>query len=247
MSQWITGRVIKKIKWTDYLFSIIVHADIKNFIAGQYTKLALYIDGKRIQRAYSYVNAPENQNLEFYIVLIKSGKLTPQLMNLKKNEKIIINKFASGNFTIQRVPLCKNLWMFATGTAIGPYLSILQNKKNIEKFENIILIHAVRFFKDLSYLSLMQKIEKEHKKIKIVTIISRESFSNSLRGRIPELILNGKLEKKIQLSINKEDSHVMLCGNPKMIFETQNILKNNRKMTKNLNKKPGNITVENYW
>ncbi len=67
MADWVTGKVTKVQNWTDALFSLTVHAPINPFTAGQFTKLGLEIDGERVQRAYSYVNAPDNPNLEFYL------------------------------------------------------------------------------------------------------------------------------------------------------------------------------------
>lgn len=46
---------------------------IDPFTAGQFAKLALEIDGERVQRAYSYVNAPDDANLEFYLVTVPEG------------------------------------------------------------------------------------------------------------------------------------------------------------------------------
>lgn len=50
--------------------------------------------------------------------------------------------------------------MLATGTAIGPYLSILQLGKDLDRFKNLVLVHAARYAADLSYLPLMQELEK---------------------------------------------------------------------------------------
>lgn len=58
MADWVTGKVTKIKFWTDALFSLTVHAPIHPFTAGQFAKLGLDIDGERVQRAYSYVNAP---------------------------------------------------------------------------------------------------------------------------------------------------------------------------------------------
>lgn len=57
MANWVTGKVIQVRYWTDTLISLVVHAPIDKFTAGQFAKLALEIDGERIQRAYSYVNS----------------------------------------------------------------------------------------------------------------------------------------------------------------------------------------------
>ncbi|WP_247646095.1 FAD-binding oxidoreductase, partial [Enterobacteriaceae endosymbiont of Donacia piscatrix] len=119
MTEWSIGK-IKEIKyWKNNLFSIILKAKINNFFAGQFTKLALKINNKKIQRAYSYINSPKNKNYEFYISNINKGNLTPFLYKLKINDKIMIAKNALGNFTINNINSCKNLWMLSTGTGIG--------------------------------------------------------------------------------------------------------------------------------
>ncbi|QJC34085.1 ferredoxin--NADP(+) reductase [Enterobacteriaceae endosymbiont of Donacia cinerea] len=249
MTEWSIGK-IKKIKyWTKNLFSIIINAKIHNFYAGQFTKLALDINGKKIKRAYSYINSPSNQNYEFYISNIKKGKLSPYLYNLGINDKIFISKHASGNLILNNIQPCENLWMLSTGTGIGPYLSILQDKVCFKKFLKIILVHSVRYIEDFNYLNLVKKIEKNYfDKLIIQIILTRNiNINNFLYGYIPNLIKNGELEKKIGIKISSHNSHVMLCGNPEMIKQTQDFLEKNKGFSKNLKNKNGNITSERYW
>nr|BET44463.1 MAG: ferredoxin--NADP(+) reductase [Candidatus Aschnera chinzeii] len=248
MTNWIKGTVIKNHKWNTSLFTLTIKAPIKPFIAGQFTKLALDIDGYFIQRAYSYVNAPDNEELEFYLVHISDGQLTKHLELLKPNDLIYISEHSSGFFILNEIPKCHTLWMLSTGTAIGPFLSILQFGKNLDKFNKIILVHAVRYAKDLSYLPLMKQLENKYSgKLKIQTIVSREKTSHSLMGRIPLLIKNHQLENVVQAKFDKFTSHVMICGNPEMVKETCIILNTERNMHKHLRRKPGNITIEQYW
>ncbi|BAH83471.1 ferredoxin--NADP(+) reductase [Candidatus Ishikawella capsulata] len=249
MTEWVNAEVIDIINWTDSLFSLRINAPIANFIAGQFTKLSLNVNGKRISRAYSYVNAPSQKLLEFYVINIPDGKFTPKLLKLKPEDNLMIAKEASGFFIIKAIPKCDNLWMLATGTAIGPYLSILQQRDGLERFKNIILVHAVRYIKDLSYLLLMEELKEIYQgKLHIQTIISREKKHGHLHGRIPCLIKNNLLEETIGISINNDNSnHIMLCGNPQMIVDTQKLLQESRNMYKNMRDKPGHITTENYW
>lgn len=245
--KWINAKVKKINIWNKNLFSLILRANINNFIAGQFVRLTTLKFKNDVRRAYSYVNSPINKNLEFYIIRINSGSLSNELYNLKKNDLVMITKESFGFFTIKEIPKCENLWMFSTGTAIGPYLSILQYKKGLEIFKNIILVHAVRFIKDLNYLILINNLKKKYNnKLKIILISSREKSNISISGRIPKLISNGIIEKKANIIIDKK-SHVMICGNPGMIIETQELLKKDRNMKKNLRSSPGNITTENYW
>ncbi|EJJ0116099.1 ferredoxin--NADP(+) reductase [Salmonella enterica] len=248
MADWVTGKVTKVQNWTDALFSLTVHAPINPFTAGQFTKLGLEIDGERVQRAYSYVNAPDNPNLEFYLVTVPQGKLSPRLAALKPGDEVQVVSDASGFFVLDEVPDCETLWMLATGTAIGPYLSILQYGQDLARFKNLVLVHAARFAADLSYLPLMLELQQRYEgKLRIQTVVSRENVPGSLTGRMPALIENGALEKTVGLSMDKETSHVMLCGNPQMVRDTQQLLKETRQMTKHLRRRPGHITAEHYW
>ncbi|WP_426446959.1 ferredoxin--NADP(+) reductase [Siccibacter colletis] len=248
MADWVTGKVTQIQHWTDSLFSLTVHAPIKPFTAGQFTKLGLEIDGERVQRAYSYVNAPGNENLEFYLVNVPEGKLSPRLHAMQPGDELMVVSDAAGFFVLDEVPDCDTLWMLATGTAIGPYLSILQEGVGLERFNHLVLVHAVRYAADLSYLPLMLELQERYAgKLRIQTVVSRETVSGSLTGRVPALIDSGELEQAVGLPMTTENSHVMLCGNPQMVRDTQQLLKENRQMTKHLRRRPGHMTAEHYW
>ncbi|MCD1126427.1 ferredoxin--NADP(+) reductase [Jinshanibacter sp. LJY008] len=248
MADWVSGKVTQVDNWTDSLFSLRIHAPIRPFTAGQFAKLALDIGGERVQRAYSYVNAPNNPELEFYLVTVPEGKLSPHLHQLKAGDSVMVTLDAAGFFVLEEVPAVDTLWMLSTGTAIGPFLSILQAGKDLERFNHIVLVHAARYSQDLSYLPLMRELEKRYQgKLRIQTVVSREKSGDSLFGRIPALIESGELESAVGLAISAEQSHVMLCGNPEMTKDTQQLLKQQRNMVKHLRRKPGHITSEQYW
>lgn len=248
MATWVSAKVEKVTSWTDNLFSLIVTAPINPFSAGQYAKLALDVDGERVVRAYSFVNAPHNNQLEFYLVNVPGGKLSPRLHAMQPGDEVMITEDAQGFFVADEVPDCETLWMLATGTAIGPYLSILEEGKGLERFQNIVLVHAARYAKDLSYVPRMQQLQQRYQgKLHIQTIVSREEHPDALTGRIPALIDSGQLETVVGLTIDAEHSHVMLCGNPEMVRDTQQLLINTRGMRKHFRRKPGHITSEQYW
>jgi len=248
MADWVTGKVVRVQHWTDSLFSLVVNAPVAPFTAGQFTKLGLEIDGERVQRAYSYVNAPGNPDLEFYLVTVPEGKLSPRLHAMQPGDEVMVVSDAAGFFVLDEIPECETLWMLATGTAIGPYLSILQEGKDLERFKNIVLVHAVRYAQDLSYLPLMLELQQRYEgKLRVQTVVSRETVSGSLTGRVPALIESGALEEAVGLPMDTATSHVMLCGNPQMVRDTQQLLKDTRQMAKHLRRRPGHMTAEHYW
>lgn len=248
MAEWVTGNVVQVKHWTERLFSLIVHAPVTLFTAGQFTKLGMEINGEKVQRAYSYVNAPRNDNLEFYLVTVPKGKLSLPLHSLAPGDSLMISKNATGFFVLDEIPSCENLWMLATGTALGPYLSILEQSEGLERFHHIILVYAVRFAQDLSYLSQMLELQEHYNgKLRIQTVLSQEKFFGSLTGRVPALIADGSLEAAVDLQLDAKNSHVMLCGNPQMVRDTQQMLKDTHRMRKHFKYKPGHITSEHYW
>lgn len=248
MSEWIEASVITVKHWHDTLFSIRLAAEVAPFAAGQFVKLGIEADGVRHQRAYSYVNAPQDPRLEFYLVRVSPGKLSTILQALKPHDKLLITPKASGHFVLDEVPSCATLWLLATGTAIGPYLSILQAGEGLTRFQKIILVHGVRYARDLSYWPLMQQLQQHYgAQLRCQAVVSREAHPGALQGRLPDLIANGSLEAAVDARLQAGESHVMLCGNPDMVRDTQQLLQISRGMHKHLRRQPGHITSERYW
>ena len=139
------------------------------------------------------------------------------------------------------------MWMLATGTALGPFLSILNSEEVWQRFKNIVLVHAVRFKKELTYQEDTANLKDKFKdRFQTIPFVSREEADFALPGRIPAAIENGILEEKANLQFTAEHSQVMMCGNPDMLVDTRNALIE-KGLKKNLRRSPGQITTESYW
>ena len=68
----------------------------------------------------------------------------------------------------------------------------------------------------------------------------------ALFGRVPQLLDSGQLEHAAGVSLDCKKSFVYLCGNPQMVKDTSNSLKNIG-LEKHLRRKPGQFASENYW
>lgn len=247
MATWIKAKVIENRRWNKDLFSLVLDADVDPFIAGQFTKLGLEIEGKIIQRAYSFVNPPNSKYLEIYATRVADGLLSPRLHALEPGETVLITKEANGFFTLDEIPSGDDLWMLSTGTAIGPFLSILQQDEVWRRFRKVVLVHAVRFSADLSYQGEINALkQKRSDQIIVQPFVSREPKAGALSGRITHALEDGLLERVVGLNLSAEKSQVMLCGNPQMVKDVRAILLE-KGLTKNLRRKPGNITTEQYW
>ncbi len=251
MSKWVQGRVAGKRAWTDRLVSLQVEAPEVTFVAGQFGRLALPAPPgskeEMLGRPYSFVNPPGTQPHEFYFNVLPDGPLSPRLAALAPGDPVWMLRNANGFFSIGEVPAADALWCLSTGTGIGPFLSILRSADPWEKFGRVVLVHAVRYAKDLSYPDTIAAIGAAHPgAFAFVPIVSREPHREALAGRIPAAIADGRLEARASLALAAENSHVMLCGNPAMVDDAQKVLEA-RGMRRHRRKEPGQITVETYW
>ena len=249
----IKGVVLKRHDWTTSLFSLFVEAPINAYQAGQFTKLALPDGcGDWVRRAYSIVNNPKHadghQRMEFLIIADESGELSPRLKALNSGDEIFVGKEASGFMTINEMPQgVEDLWLLSTGTAIGPFISILETPLLETRFKNIVLVHAVRTQSELIYQERIQQLFNRYNKgFHYVPIVSREHVTGTLCGRIPTLLLNRELEKRAQCQLSKAHSFLYICGNPNMVKDTSDALKE-LGFNKHLRRKSGQFSSENYW
>ena len=247
MAAWVEGRVIERIEWTPTLFSLRVAAELAPYKAGQFTKLALAQGERRIQRAYSFVNPPSAPYHEFYLVEIPDGELTPSLGPLQEADTLLVQSQATGFLILDEVPSGRDLWLLSTGTAIGPFLSMLADGEAFDRFENLVLVHGVRRGEELSYQGLIASFAEQHgARFHYVPFVSREGWPGAMAGRIPAAIAGGRLQARVGLACSPEQSQVLIWGNPAMGEETQQTLLE-LGLAKNLRRAPGNISAENYW
>ena len=245
--KFVQGTVIENKHWTERLYSLKVDAEIQTFLPGQFGRLGLEIEGEEIARPYSFVNAPSEPHLEFYSIIVPEGHLSSCLHQLQSGAKVWVASSPSGFFTLNEVPEGRELWMLSTGTALGPFLSILKTDEPWQRFDKIVLVHAVRTEEELTYKETIAAF-KQHSpdQFTMIPFVSRERVPYALPGRIPAAIENGTLEERADTPLNTESSQVMICGNPDMVSDTTDVLKN-KGFSKNRRRNPGNITTENYW
>ncbi len=245
--KWAEGSVVELKVWTKKLFSIKIKANIPSFLPGQFTKIGLLIGDEFVSRPYSFVNIPEDSTLEFYFISVPDGPLTSALVKAKAGDCIWVMKRASGFLTLNEIPQSDHLWMLSTGTAIGPFLSILKSGVAWKRFKKIMLIHAVRTKIELTFQEDINTFKSDFKdEFTYIPFVSRERIKDCVHGRIPDSIQTGELEERTQLSLDPDTSQVMICGNPAMVKDTLEILLK-RGLQRNRRKTPGHITVENYW
>jgi len=246
MANWLHGKVVENRRLTDELTSLIIEAPLQGFEAGQFVRIGLESDDEIVARPYSLVNTADEDYLEVYFNIVDEGPLSPRLFALQAGDDVLVSDNPSGFLTVSEVPECKHLWMIATGTGIGPFLSILKNKAAWQRFEKIVLCYSVSRGEELAYQELIGQIVAEHAaKFCFVPIVTRESYSGGMDKRVPALMQDGSLEQRAGIEINADDSHVMMCGSKDMIADVSETLIS-RGMKKHRRRDPGHFTTEKY-
>lgn len=232
MSKFATEHVISVHHWNDTLFSFRTTRDPGlRFENGHFVMIGLEVEGKTIARAYSIASANHDEHLEFFSIKVANGPLTSRLQNIKVGDPILVSRKPTGTLVLRDLKPGKNLYMFSSGTGLAPFLSLIHDPETYERFENVVLVHGVRFINELAYAELIETRLPEHEylgemvkeRLIYYPTVTREAFRNE--GRITTLIESGKLCADIRLPpLNPETDRAMICGSPAMLGDISKLL-----------------------
>ena len=240
--------------WTPYLLSFRTSRDPKfRFTPGHYARLGLKnASDSVVWRPFSVVSSKSDGYLEFIATLVPNGEFSDLLSNSAKGETIQVDNNSYGFMTIDGFAPGNDLWLLASGTGLGPFLSILRDSTTWNAYENIVLVHSVRYAAELAYSDEINAIIKMHAlcklpaRLRYIPVVTRELWSDILSVRIPQLIEDGRLELSAGLKFDLKRSRIMVCGNPEMISELR-VIFTARNFHTNRRAAPGQLAFENYW
>ena len=232
MSKFLEERVLSVHHWTDSLFSFKTTRDPSfRFRSGEFTMIGIPVDGKPLLRAYSVASAHYADELEFFSIKVQNGPLTSRLQHLKEGDPVMVSAKSTGTLVIDNLAPGKNLYLLGTGTGLAPFLSIIKDPDAYERFEKIIVVHGVRFAKDLAYGDFITKAlpedefigELAREQLLYYPTVTREAFAH--QGRITDLMATGKLFSDLGLpDMTIENDRFMLCGSPDMLADVKALL-----------------------
>ena len=107
------------------LWSIRIRPEQKLlFKPGQYATIGVERDGRVIERPYSIVSSPAEDEIEFFFELVPGGGLTPLLYNLPAGEALWMRRQAKGLFTLDAKSGHTHHYLVSTVTGVAPYVSM---------------------------------------------------------------------------------------------------------------------------
>lgn len=232
MSNFNQETVLSVHHWNDTLFTFRTTRDPGlRFINGQFVMIGLEVNGRPLMRAYSVASANYEEHLEFFSIKVQDGPLTSRLQHLQPGDKLMVSKKPTGTLVLRDLKPGKRLFLFATGTGLAPFMSLIHDPEMYERFEKIILIHGVRWTNELAYHDYIEQDLKEHEylgdmireQLVYYPTVTREPFRNE--GRQTDLVRSGKLFADIdQAPLDPATDRAMICGSPAMLKEISEML-----------------------
>ena len=223
------------------------------FTPGHYARLGVVgDDGALVWRPYSLVSAAYDEYLEFLAILVPEGPFSSALARLKVGDTIQVEKNAFGFLTIDQLAPGKDLWLLASGTGLGPMVSILRDPAVWAAFEQLIVVHSVRQAAELAYRGEIQALPNDPlfaeggARLTYLPVVTREPGATVLDQRLPVLLANGQLEQAAGCALGVEHSRLMVCGNPDMVRDLRQMLGQLGYAT-NRRGVLGQMAFEKYW
>lgn len=225
------AKILKRADFASDLWMIRVDAGGPfSFKPGQYATLGVQTAEKRIERAYSIVSSPLENEIEFFFELVPQGELTPKLYELKTGDQVLMRKSPKGLFTLDQKSGRTNHFLVSTVTGIAPFVSYVRTlyqawKEGTFKGEHkLFLLNGASRSWEFGYCDELCKFAAEVPWLKYVPTVSRpwedEKWTGEM-GRVDDIMR--KYSDKWEL--DGTNSVAYLCGHPDMIENGKSILK----------------------
>ena len=247
--------------WTDRLFSFrITRPSTFRFRSGEFVMIGMTIADpdtgreKPLLRAYSIASPSWDDALEFYSIKVADGPLTSRLQHIAPGDGVILRPKPVGTLVHDALLPGRRLWLFATGTGIAPFASLLREPQTYGYYDEVILTHTCRETAELAYgAALIDTIRSDdllseligadfHRKLRYYPTTTRDRSART--GRITDLMRNGTLYSDLDVPpLDPERDRAMICGNLAFNLELKALLEQ-RGLAEGANSAPGHFVVE---
>ena len=248
--------------YTDRLFRFrCTRPPSLRFRSGEFVMIGLMGDpdpetGKQkpLLRAYSIASPAWDDELEFYSIKVENGPLTSKLQHIRPGDAIILRPKPVGTLVHDALLPGKRLWLFATGTGIAPFASLLRDPQTYSDYDEVILTHTCREVGELTYgANLIAAIREDE----LLAELIGEGFADKLRyyptttreqspkmGRITDLMRSGEVFADLGVApLSPATDRAMVCGNLAFNLEIKEMLEGYG-LSEGANSKPAEYVVE---
>ena len=228
-----------------WMFRIQVDGEFK-FVPGQYATLGVEKDGKRVERPYSIVSSPSEQEIEFFVELVPEGALTPQLYQLQTGDELLMRKVPKGKFSLDTSNGRTNHLLISTVTGVAPFVSYVRTlsrewkEGRFDGKHNLYLLNGASRPWEFGYREELAAFDKDLPWFKYVPTVSRPWDHSDWPGEI------GRADDILRKyadhwELDASNTVAYLCGHPEMIEHSKAILRRRGFVDKN------SVKEEVYW
>ena len=239
-------------RWTEALFSFrVTRPRSLRFRSGEFVMIGLLGEnGRPILRAYSIASPSWDEELEFYSIIVPDGPLTSRLQRIAPGDPIIVRPKPVGTLVHDALTPGERLWLFATGTGIAPFASLIRDPETYERFGRVILTHTCRTQAELAYghdlvaRTMDDPLVGEDARAKLVHLPSTTREEGPRMGRVTDLLRSGRLHEELGLPpIAPEADRAMVCGSMGLNTDLKAILEGYG-LSEGANSAPAEYVVE---
>jgi ferredoxin--NADP+ reductase len=214
--------------YTDALFRFrITRPASFRFRSGEFVMIGLPNAEKPVLRAYSIASPSWDEEIEFYSIKVAGGPLTEHLQKIREGDTVLMRRKSTGTLVNDALKPGKRLWMFATGTGIAPFASIIRDPETYEKFDHLILCHTCREAEELTYgrdlvagLKADPLVGEMAAHLTLYDTLTRADWPRT--GRQTDLMASGKIFADLGVPpIDPADDRAMICGSMAMLRDTR--------------------------
>jgi ferredoxin--NADP+ reductase len=216
------------------------------FVPGQYATLGVDVEGKRIERPYSIVSSPSENEVEFFFELVPQGALTPLLYKLQVGDQLFMRKVPKGKFSLELQNGKKHHLLISTVTGVAPFVSYVRTlskdwkEGRFDGSHQLYLLNGASRPWEFGYREELAHFDKELPWFKYVPTVSRPWDHSDWPGEI------GRADDILRKyadhwELDPDNTVVYICGHPDMIEHSKAILKRRGFTDK------GAVKEEVYW
>jgi ferredoxin--NADP+ reductase len=241
------ARITKRVDFAPDLWMFRIQAGGSlNFLPGQYATLGVEDGGKRIERPYSIVSSPHEDEIEFFFELVPEGALTPRLHKLQPGDELLMRKAPKGRFTLEAGNGRTNHLLVSTVTGVAPFVSFIRTlskdwkEGRFDGAHRLYLLNGASRPWEFGYKEELTRFAEELPWLKYIPTVSRPWDHADWPGEIGRA--DDILRKYADSwGLDASNTHAYLCGHPDMIANSKAILKRRGFLDKT------GIKEEIYW
>jgi ferredoxin--NADP+ reductase len=211
------------------------------FSPGQYLTVGLPAGDRLLERPYSVVSAPHEPELEFFLEIVRGGRLSGRLCEAPAGSEVYLRPSAKGKFILDESE--RHHFMAATVTGIAPFVSMLRTLSAAAtpgaQERRIVVVHSASVSAELAYREELERLAAAAGWIRYIPTVSRIWLDPGWAGE------RGRVEDVARKYLDAAGAALpsmiaYLCGNPQMIHNMEGILER-------AGIPKGNVRRELYW